>query len=56
MLSLAAALAGAIGVGVAGAIPDVNGIVQGCYNNRNGRLRAVEDPSECNIKKESPIF
>jgi hypothetical protein len=33
----------------------VNGVIQGCYNNRNGRLRAVEDPSECS-NKESPIF
>src|SRR5262245_39016428 len=42
-----------------GAIPDSNGVLHGCYDNKKGTLRLVDPVSGgggvCNAKKESPI-
>ncbi len=56
LLSLLAVGVVAAIVGVAAAIPDPNGVFDGCYNNRSGKLRVVEDPSECNNRETATFW
>jgi type VI secretion system secreted protein Hcp len=39
---------GAAAAIAAGAIPNSDGTIQGCYNNDGGNLRVVDDPDQCN--------
>lgn len=50
LLFAAVAIAGVsagTAVAVGAVIPDTNGVINGCYHNRAGNLRIVENTSEC---------
>ncbi len=49
----AVVLVGAIGI-VRATIPGTGGVVHGCYQNNNGSLRVVDDPTTCK-NNETPL-
>src|SRR5262245_40491043 len=57
LAALGASIVTALVVGGIGwaAIPDNNNVIHGCYANRDGALRVVDNPNSCNMAKEMPL-